>query len=486
MPMTNRLIPPINPRASPSRTTSGAPFETVYHVGGGSGRHPPLDHSHRSHSILSASSSKRWLHCPPSAVLNDQFPDKTSVFAAEGTAMHERCEWKLRIALGETIDEPHSEYDTEETDQVTDVYAEFCLSTIETMRRSGVEPLILIEERLDYSHIAPQGFGTGDLVLVGKDEDGTGLIHVIDFKGGRGVRVEAEMNSQMLLYAAAALNSYGFLVDPEIIRMSIVQPRLDNISTFQMTVEELNTWAESIKPIARMAFEGKGEQHTGDWCIFCKAKPVCRACAEEALSLAREEFLDLDEDIAVSGCDGVPADGEQVHNTESVEKANQNSATDTIEPSDTTAPYILDRDTIVFKSPQLIPIETLASLIPSLTRIGSWIEAVFAFISAEAITHGVTIPGYKIVEGRSRRVFSDEHAAANAAEAAGVTNIYKTEIKSLSEIEKMMGKKRFAEVLGEYVLKPPGKLALVPEDDPRPAVANTRGSSAATEFDVIE
>ena len=191
--------------------------------------------------------------------------------------MHERCEWKLRTALGETMDEPHSEYDTEETDQVTDVYAEFCLSTIEKMRHSGVEPLILIEERLDYSHIAPQGFGTGDLVLVGKDEDGTGLIHVIDFKGGRGVRVEAEMNSQMMLYAAAALNSYGFLVDPQIVRMSIVQPRLDNISTFQMTVEELNAWAESIKSIARMAYEGKGEQHTGDWCIFCKAKPVCRA-----------------------------------------------------------------------------------------------------------------------------------------------------------------------------------------------------------------
>ena len=418
--------------------------------------------------------------------------------------MHERCEWKLRTALGETMDEPHSEYDTDETDQVTDVYAEFCLSTIETMRRSSVEPLILIEERLDYSHIAPQGFGTGDLVLVGKDEDGTGLIHVIDFKGGRGVRVEAEMNSQMMLYAAAALNSYGFLVDPEIIRMSIVQPRLDNISTFQMTVEELNAWAESIKPIARMAFEGKGEQHTGDWCIFCKAKPVCRACAEEALSLAREEFLDLDEDVLDSACADTQVGNDEAVRAEQAEIAENNSAegeglvTDSQEVSntanstaltDTTAPYILDRDTIVFKSPQLIPIDTLASLMPSLTRIGSWIEAVFAYISAEVITHGVTIPGYKIVEGRSRRVFSDEYAAANAAEAAGVTNIYKTEMKSLSEIEKMMGKERFAEVLGEYVLKPPGKLALVPEDDPRPAADNTldaRGASATDEFDVIE
>ena len=400
--------------------------------------------------------------------------------------MHERCEWKLRTALGESMDEPHSEYDTEETDQVTDVYAEFCLTTIESMRRSGMEPLILIEERLNYSHIAPQGFGTGDLVLVGRDADGTGLIHVIDFKGGRGVRVDAEMNSQMMLYAAAALNSYGFLVDPEIIRMSIVQPRLDNISTFQMTVEELNAWAESIKPIAQMAYEGKGEQHTGDWCIFCKAKPVCRACAEEALALAREEFLDLDDGATAEGWADADPTTDPIHPGTDIapgSDADTNPITDDVEVSDATAPYIIDRETVVFKSPNLIPIETLASLMPSLTRIGSWIEAVFAFISAEAITHGVPIPGYKIVEGRSRRVFSDEQAAANAAEAAGVTNIYKTEMKSLSEIEKMMGKKRFAEVLGGYVLKPPGKLALVPLDDPRPAVDNT---TAADEFEVLE
>ena len=296
------------------------------------------------------------------------------------------------------------------------------------------------------------------------------------------------MNSQMLLYAAAALNTYGFLVDPEIVRMSIVQPRLDNISTFQMTVEELNAWAESIKPIARMAYEGKGEQHTGDWCIFCKAKPVCRACAEEALSLAREDFLDLDEAETESA---PPSAGAVELPAQTGEQSSMQSdkSTDDTDATVATAPYILDRDTIVFKSPQLIPIDTLASLMPSLTRIGSWIEAVFAFISAEAITHSVPIPGYKIVEGRSRRVFSDEQAAANAAEAAGVTNLYKTEMKSLSEIEKMMGKKRFAEVLGKYVLKPPGKLALVPTDDPRPAVdssSSVRGSSAVDEFDVIE
>ena len=471
--MKDNHKPTDNPRASPSET----PCSTVF-FDGGQGEAPVLDHSHRKHSLLSASSSKRWLNCPPSAVLNDRFPDKTSVYAAEGTAMHERCEWKLRTALGEQMEEPHSEFDTEETEQVTDVYAEFCLTEIEKMRKSGMEPLVLIEEKLDYSHIAPGGFGTGDLVLAGKDENGKGLIHVIDFKGGRGVRVDNSRehpNSQMMLYAVAALKAYSWLVDVEIVRMTIIQPRLDNYPTCELTVDELNAWAESIKPIARMAFEGKGEQNPGDWCMFCKAKAVCRACADEALALAREEFTDLDDeteaidsghDGAVSGSkEGEPEAGEQ----------------EAAEPSDLTEPYDIDRQTVAFKSPNLIPIAELAGMLPTLSRIASWIEAVFAFVSEEAITHGTVIPGYKVVEGRARRVFSDAEAAAKAATDAGVTNLYKTELKSLAEIEKLMGKKRFAEVLGDYVIKPPGKLSLVEESDPRPAV----NTGSTDEFEVL-
>jgi len=471
--MKDNHKPTDNPRASPSET----PCSTVF-FDGGQGEAPVLDHSHRKHSLLSASSSKRWLNCPPSAVLNDRFPDKTSVYAAEGTAMHEQCEWKLRTALGEQMEEPHSEFDTEETEQVTDVYAEFCLTEIEKMRKSGMEPLVLIEEKLDYSHIAPGGFGTGDLVLAGKDENGKGLIHVIDFKGGRGVRVDNSRehpNSQMMLYAVAALKAYSWLVDVEIVRMTIIQPRLDNYPTCELTVDELNAWAESIKPIARMAFEGKGEQNPGDWCMFCKAKAVCRACADEALALAREEFTDLDDeteaidsghDGAVSGSkEGEPEAGEQ----------------EAAEPSDLTEPYDIDRQTVAFKSPNLIPIAELAGMLPTLSRIASWIEAVFAFVSEEAITHGTVIPGYKVVEGRARRVFSDAEAAAKAATDAGVTNLYKTELKSLAEIEKLMGKKRFAEVLGDYVIKPPGKLSLVEESDPRPAV----NTGSTDEFEVL-
>ena len=156
--------------------------------------------------------------------------------------------------------------------------------------------------------------------------------------------------------------------------------------------------------------------------------------------------------------------------------------------SDLSAPYELDRQTVVFKSPNLISLSELAAILPTLKRIASWIEAVFAYVSSEAITNGIPIPGYKVVEGRARRVFTDAEAAAMAAESAGVTNIYKTELKSLAEIEKMMGKKRFAEVLGKFVIKPPGKLSLVEESDPRPAV-NTAGlarTASADEFEVLE
>ena len=395
------------------------------------------------HALLSASSSKQWLHCPPSVRLQEGFPNESSVYAAEGTFAHEVCEYKVRKYLHERVKRPQSEeYDTEEIEQITDVYAEFVISIIEQMKENGCEPLAFVEERVDYSHIAPSGFGTADMLIIGKDEHGRGLLHVCDFKTGAGVFVDADHNSQMMLYALGGLAAYGFLYDVEIVRMSIIQPRLDNISTCEMPISELNAWAESIKPIAIMAFEGKGEQHPGDWCRFCRAKPVCRACADEALALCREDFLDLD----------------------------AGAFDDTAEESDMTAPYEADTQTAVFKQPGLIPLPELAEILPTLNRISSWIDAVFAFVSSEAINHGVPIPGYKVVEGRSKRVFTDTKAVVNVAVQNGYTDLYKQSLITLTEFEKMMGKKKFAELLGEYVAKPPGKLALVPESDPREPV----------------
>ena len=395
------------------------------------------------HALLSASSSKQWLHCPPSVRLQENFPNESSVYAEEGTFAHEICEYKVRKYLHERVKRPQSEeFDTEEIEQITDVYAEFVISIIEQMRENGCEPLAFVEERVDYSHIAPSGFGTADMLIIGKDENGRGLLHVCDFKTGKGVFVDADHNSQMMLYALGGLAAYGFLYDIEIVRMSIIQPRLDNISTFECSRQELEDWGESIKPTALLAFEGKGEQHPGDWCRFCRAKPVCKACADEALALCREDFLDLD----------------------------AGAFDDTAEESDMTAPYEADTNTAVFKQPGLIPIAELAEILPTLNRISSWIEAVFAFVSSEAINHGVPIPGYKVVEGRSKRVFTDTKAVVDTAVQNGYTDLYKQTLITLTEFEKMMGKKKFNELLGEYVAKPPGKLALVPESDPREPV----------------
>ena len=410
------------------------------------------------HALLSASSSKQWLHCPPSVRLQEGFPNESSVYAEEGTFAHEVCEYKVRKYLHERVKRPQSEeFYTEEIDQITDVYAEFVISIIEQMKRNGIEPLVLVEERVDYSHIAPSGFGTADMLIIGKDENGKGLLHICDFKTGQGVYVDADHNSQMMLYALGGLAAYGYIYEIEIVRMSIIQPRLDNISTFECSREELEKWGESIKPIAKLAFEGKGEQHPGDWCRFCRAKPVCRACADEALALCREEFMDLDA--------GAFSEGNET------------------EESDLTAPYQADTDTPVFKQPGLIPLTELAAILPTLNRISSWIESVFAYVSAEAINHAVPVPGYKVVEGRSKRIFTDPKAVVDVAVQNGYTDLYKQQLISLTEFEKMMGKKRFAELLGEFVAKPPGKLALVPENDPRPPV--DLGNTPDQEFAVL-
>ena len=419
------------------------------------------------HALLSASSSKQWLNCPPSARLQENFPNESSVYAEEGTFAHSICEYKVKKYLHERVRRPQSEeFYTEELEQSTDAYYEFVVGVIEEMKQNGCEPLVLVEERVDYSHIAPSGFGTVDMLILGHDAEGRGILHICDYKNGKGVFVDAYHNSQMMLYAIGALHAYGYIYPIEIVRMTIIQPRLDNISTYECSREELEAWGESIKPTAKMAYEGKGQQKAGDWCRFCRAKPVCRACKEEALALCREEFLDLDAGAFAEDPRAAPAD---------------------MEESDTTAPYTPDLSEPTFKQPGLVSLDELTEILPTLNRISSWIESVFAFISSEAINHGVPIKGYKVVEGRSKRVFTDTKAVVETATQNGYTDLYKQQLISLTEFEKMMGKKKFAELLGEYVAKPPGKLALVPESDPRPPVDLSNGVGGVTEeFEVLE
>ena len=415
------------------------------------------------HALLSASSSKQWLNCPPSARLQEQFPNESSVYAEEGTFAHSICEYKVKKYLHERVTRPQSEeFYSEEIEQSTDVYYEFVVSIIEEMKRNGCEPLVLVEERVDYSHIAPSGFGTADMVIIGHDENDRGILHIVDYKNGKGVFVDYKHNTQMMLYAIGALSAYGYIYPIEIVRMSIVQPRLENIGTYEMTADELKAWGESIKDTAKLAYEGKGEQKAGDWCRFCRAKPVCKACRDEALSLCREEFLDLD-------AGAFSEDGDEARASP--------------EEDDMNAPYSPDTSVPVFKQPGLVSIDELAGILPTLNRISSWIESVFAFISSEAINHAVPIPGYKVVEGRSKRVFTDTKAVVDTAIQNGYTDLYKQQLITLTEFEKMMGKKRFAELLGDYVAKPPGKLTLVPESDPRPPV--DMNSTPDQEFAVL-
>ena len=176
-----------------------------------------------SHALLGASSSKQWLNCPPSARLQEKIPNESSVYAEEGTYAHSICEYKVRKYLHERVKRPQSEeYDSEEIEQITDVYAEFVISTIEGMKKNGCEPLTLVEERVDYSHLVPSGFGTADMIVIGRNENGKGLLHIADFKTGKGVFVDADHNSQLKLYALGALHAYGYIYPIEAIRMTIV------------------------------------------------------------------------------------------------------------------------------------------------------------------------------------------------------------------------------------------------------------------------
>lgn len=239
-----------------------------------------------SHAILSASSSHRWMNCTPSARLEREFADRETEAAAEGTAAHALCEHKLRRALKMRSRKPVSKYDCDEMDGYTDGYVEFVLEQLTQAKLECADPLVLIEQRLDFSCWVPEGFGTGDCLIVADK-----LLHIIDFKYGQGVLVEAEGNPQMMLYALGALRLFDFLYDITEVSMSIYQPRRENVSTWTISVDELNAWAENtLKPKAELAHKGEGEYIPGPWCQFCKAAVKCRARAEEKLQLARFEF----------------------------------------------------------------------------------------------------------------------------------------------------------------------------------------------------
>ena len=363
----------------------------------------------KAHSSRGASSAARWMNCPPSAKLTENMEDETSRFAEEGTAAHALCEWKVRKALKLRAGRrPSSDYWTDEMEECSDDYRDFIMDLVGQAKQHCKDPVTLIEQHLDFSCYVPDGFGTGDFLLVADKE-----LNVVDFKYGRGVAVYADHNPQMMLYAIGALNLFDCLYDIEQVTMTIYQPRISNVSTWTITAEELYKWAEEeLKPKAKQAANGEGEFVPGSWCRFCKARTTCRARAESFLELARLEF----------------------------------------------------------QPPALLSDEEVAEVLEKAEELSKWAEDIMAYAQAQAIENGKHWEGYKLVEGRSVRKFTDSAKVEEAAKAAGFTDIYNKSLITLTAFEKLMGKKTFADVLGTYVTRPAGKLMLVPVSDKRPEV----------------
>ena len=374
----------------------------------------------KSHAILSASSSHRWLNCNPSARLEQEFEDQETEAAAEGTAAHALCEHKLRKALKLRSKKPVSQYDCDEMDDYTDGYVQFVLEQLAQAKLTCPDPQVLIEQRLDFSCYVPDGFGTGDCLIIASPR-----LHVIDFKYGLGVLVDAYQNPQMMLYALGALRIFDCLYDITEVSMSIYQPRRENVSTWTISVDELMDWAENtLRPKADLTYKGEGEYSPGSWCQFCKAAVKCRARAEAKLDLARFEFA----------------------------------------------------------QPPLLSDAEIEEILGKLDDLTKWANEIMAYAQDAAINHGKEWAGYKLVESRTNRKYTDEDAVARAAASAGYRDIYKKTLISITEMEKLMGKQTFKEILGGLIAKPIGKPTLVPASDKRPAITTTGAKHDFNEF----
>lgn len=371
------------------------------------------------HAMLSASGAHRWLNCPPSARLEADQPDQSSAAAEQGTIAHALAEFKLRRALHEAPGfRPDSPLIDEEMERHTDDYVTYVLERLAQARKDCVGARVLVEQRLDFSHVVPGGFGTGDCVIIAEPK-----LIVIDFKYGAGVLVDAEGNPQLRLYALGAVGAFGDLYDISEVEAVIYQPRRDNITTTELTVAELQAWAdEVVKPQAHLAAKGSGEFQAGSWCQFCKISATCRARAHANLKLTQHEF----------------------------------------------AP------------PAELSDAEIAEVLSQIPHLKSWAADVEAHALALAVNQGKTWPGFKLVEGRSTRKYTSETQVAEAAEAAGISDIWEQRLKTITALEKQLGKKTFNDLLGAFVVKPPGKPTLVPESDKRPALVAASASSDFT------
>lgn len=362
----------------------------------------------KGHALLSASSSDRWLNCPPSARLCESYDDKGSDYAAEGTDAHALCEYKLRRALGIEAKNPTENltWFNEEMDDCATGYAAYVLEQVEAAKQTCADPTILIEQRVDFSRWVESGFGTADCIIIA---DGT--LQICDYKHGLGVLVNANQNPQMMCYALGALELFDGIYDIDHVRMTIYQPRRDNVSIYELQKDDLYRWAEEVlKPTADLAFAGDGNFLCGEWCTFCKAKHDCRARADANLELARYDF----------------------------------------------------------KLPPLLTEEDIEDILSKVDDLVAWATDIKEYALQQAIS-GKEWNGWKLVEGRSNRKYTSDSAVADAVSKAGF-DPYERKVLGVTAMQKLLGKSRFDELLAAYIEKPQGKPTLVPESDKRPAM----------------
>ena len=372
-----------------------------------------------NHATLSASSSHRWMNCPPSVRLTEHIADNGSVYAAEGSEAHALCEYKLRRLLGIDADNPLDgpgglQYYDSTMEDAANGYAAYVMELLEDIRQTCADPIVMVEQNLDYSRWVKDGYGTGDAVIVA---DGT--LHVVDFKYGTGVPVSAEGNSQMRLYALGALDMFGELYDIDTVVMTIYQPRLASISTDTISKTDLLDWAENtLRPLADQAYKGEGDLNAGSWCRFCKLRNTCRKRAEANLAMAQHDF----------------------------------------------------------KLPPTLSDEEIAVMLDKLDDLISWAGDVKEY-ALNAALHGTRFHGWKLVEGRSNRRYTDETAVAQIVSGTG-HDPYEHKLLGITAMEKLLGKKQFATLLSDLVERPQGKPVLVPASDKRPEMTNAKNDFA--------
>lgn len=370
------------------------------------------------HARLSASGAKKWINCPGSIQLEENFEDKPSQFAEEGTNAHALGEAKIRLA---TKEYNRTKYHnairnleiTEDMEDYAESYKNYVIERYNSALQKTPDAILMLEQRLDFSNYVPDGFGTGDAVIIAE-----GKLEIIDLKYGKGVEVSAVDNPQLRLYALGAYEAFDMLYGFDTVEMTIYQPRLDNISSESISVAELLEWGESVKKAAQLANDDSiTECVAGKHCDtgFCKARPVCRAYAEERQKMAVYDF----------------------------------------------------------KPPAMLTVAEIADIIEQSASLEKWAKLVCDYALEQAYKHGVEYPGYKVVEGRSNRKYSkpdSEVAKILTDNGYQESDILVHKLKGITDIEKLLGKKTFAEVLGSYVVKPPGKPTLVCSEDKRPAI----------------